>query len=97
MPPQQLPPHQAQPHPYAAAYPPQFMQGRPPGYPCYPPGYPGMPPGQPGYPGAGAPVGYPPHLLRPQQPELVRMPQGPTPAEWAAQQQRVMKVIWLRC
>ncbi|EYC11574.1 hypothetical protein Y032_0050g1984 [Ancylostoma ceylanicum] len=91
MPPQQLPPHQAQPHPYAAAYPPQFMQSRPPGYPCYPPGYPGIPPGQPGYPGAGAPVGYPPHLLRPQQPELVRMPQGPTPAEWAAQQQRVMK------
>ncbi|KAK6727735.1 hypothetical protein RB195_005426 [Necator americanus] len=89
--PPQLQPHQTQPHPYAGAYPPHFMQGRPPGYPYYPPGYPGLPPGQPGYPGAGAPVGYPPHMLRPQQQELVRMPQGPTPAEWAAQQQRVMK------
>ncbi|KHJ95453.1 ARID/BRIGHT DNA binding domain protein [Oesophagostomum dentatum] len=88
IPQQQLPPHQPQPHPYAAAYPPQFMQNRAPGYPCYP-GYPGLPAAQPGYP--GAPVAYPPHLLRPQQPELVRMPQGPTPAEWAAQQQRAMK------
>ncbi|PIO74727.1 ARID/BRIGHT DNA binding domain protein [Teladorsagia circumcincta] len=48
--------------------------------------------GQPNYPGsAPPPVAYPPHMMRPQQPELVRMPQGPTPAEWAAQQQRALK------
>ncbi|VDL84556.1 unnamed protein product [Nippostrongylus brasiliensis] len=84
---QQIPHHPQ--HPYAGAYPPQFMQGRPPGFPCYPPGYPGVPPGQPSYPGGvPTPVGYPPHMMRPQQPELVRMPQGPTPSEWAAQQQQ---------
>uniref|UniRef100_A0A0K0CYZ8 ARID domain-containing protein n=1 Tax=Angiostrongylus cantonensis TaxID=6313 RepID=A0A0K0CYZ8_ANGCA len=84
-------PHQAQ-HHYPSGLPPQFIQGRPPGFPCYPHNYPGVPAGQPGYPGSTAPsVGYGVHMMRPQQQELVRMPQGPTPAEWAAQQQRVLK------
>uniref|UniRef100_A0A1I7UY53 ARID domain-containing protein n=1 Tax=Caenorhabditis tropicalis TaxID=1561998 RepID=A0A1I7UY53_9PELO len=72
----------------------QIPRGYPPGYPPYgmPPGHhPGYPPPPHGYgyPPAG-PYGYPPQMMRPPMMgppgDMVRMPPGPTPTEWAAQQ-----------
>ena len=69
------------------------MPGRlPPGYAPQmyghhaPPGM--MPPGQYAPPGYGAPPP-PHHMVRPHQMgDMVKMPNGPTPAEWAAAQSR---------
>ncbi|UMM13388.1 hypothetical protein L5515_001690 [Caenorhabditis briggsae] len=65
----------------------------PPGYPPYgmpPRHHPGYPPHPAYYPPPGAPYGYPPQMMRPPMMgpgDMVRMPPGPTPTEWAAQQQ----------
>ncbi|EGT37977.1 hypothetical protein CAEBREN_07938 [Caenorhabditis brenneri] len=95
-PPPHLPQHPGMP-PMDWRPPPGSEHQIPRGYPGYPP-Y-GMPPGHhPGYPppphGYGypptAPYGYPPQMMRPPMMappgDMVRMPPGLTPTEWAAQQ-----------
>ncbi|CCD62467.1 ARID domain-containing protein [Caenorhabditis elegans] len=71
----------------------QMPPGYPAGYPPYgmpPRHHPGYPHPAYGYPPPGAPYGYPPQMMRPPMMapgDMVRMPPGPTPTEWAAQQQ----------